>query len=112
LKANNIELPSVNETTKKLAPQEAMVQLGNCVKRIIDIMEKNYDLKTPFKFCKLDIKDGFWRLVVNEKDAWNFCYVLPKLNNEKTSIDETELVVPHSLQMGWCESPPFFCASF
>ena len=111
LKANNITFPSVNETTEKLAPQESMVQLGNCVKRIIHTMEKNYDTDVPFKFCKLDIKDGFWRLVVNEKDSWNFCYVLPKLNNEKTSLDETELVVPHSLQMGWCESPPFFCAS-
>jgi hypothetical protein len=111
LKANNITFPSVNETTEKLAPQESMVQLGNCVKRIINTMEKNYNKEIPFKFCKLDIKDGFWRLVVNENDAWNFCYVLPNLNNTKTSLDETEIVVPHSLQMGWCESPPFFCAS-
>ena len=101
---------SVNETTQKLAPPEAMVQLGQCIQRIIHTMEKNYDLTNPFKFCKLDIKDGFWRMVVNESDAWNFCYVLPDKTKSNINIDDTQIVVPHSLQMGWCESPPFFCA--
>ena len=46
---------------------------------------------------------------VSNEDAWHFCYVLPTL---RKNIDEEdiELVVPNSLQMGWCESPPFFCA--
>ena len=35
----------------------------------------------------------------------------PPLNNTPTSLDNTELVVPHALQMGWTESPPFFCAA-
>ena len=46
--------------------------------------------------------------MVGENDAWNFCYTLP---NKTGAIDETEIVVPDTLQMGWCESPPFFCAS-
>ena len=25
-------------------------------------------------------------------------------------MDNIEIVVPNSLQMGWCESPPFFCS--
>jgi len=38
--------------------------------------------------AKFDIKDGFWRLE-----------------------QPIRLVVPTSLQMGWIESPPFFCAA-
>jgi hypothetical protein len=102
--------PSVNETTNKLAKAEAMVQLGNSLRRLISNMADTFDHQKPFYFAKLDIKDGFWRCAVNDDDAWNFCYVLPSLNNNIT-IDEIELVVPNSLQMGWCESPPFFCSS-
>ena len=111
LKVDKTIFPSVNDTTTKLAPLEAMVQLGYCVKRLIATMADNYDKDRPFKFCKLDIKDGFWRLVVHEKDAWNFCYVLPSKDGKLGHIDDTLLVVPNSLQMGWCESPPFFCAA-
>jgi len=42
-----------------------------------------------------------------EENAWNFCYVLPKLNDD----DPTEIVCPTCLQMGWCESPPLFCTA-
>jgi hypothetical protein len=102
--------PSVNEATTKLAPQQSMVQLGNCLKRIIATMNENYNPLFPFKFCKLDIKDGFWRLVVSKEAAWNFSYVLPSVD-KTIDIDDIEIVVPTSLQMGWCESPPFFCAA-
>ena len=56
----------------------------------------NYDAEQPFMYSKVDIKDGFWRLIVNAKDAWNFCYVLPPTTN-KTTLDETEIVVPNAL---------------
>ena len=72
-------------------------------------MAANYNHNAPFTFCKLDIKDGFWRMAVSNDNAWHFCYVLPSL--KPTTLAETEIVVPNSLQMGWCESPPFFCAS-
>ena len=111
LMMNNMFLKSVNETTKKMAPQETMVQLGLTLKRLIATMADNYDLSKPFQFCKLDIKDGFWRIVVSFKDAWNFCYVLPSEDGTFTNIDEAKIVVLHALQMGWCESPPFFCAA-
>ena len=35
---------------------------------------------------------------------WNFAYVLPQRKGAPT-----RLVVPTSLQMGWVESPPYFC---
>ena len=44
---------------------------------------------------------------VSDGDAWNVFYVLPSLNFVDY-IEEIEIVVPKSLQMGWCESPTFF----
>ena len=61
----------------------------------------------PILFSKIDLKDGYWRMVVNEHDAWNFAYVLPP----EHPGDEPELVIPDALQMGWSESPAFFCAA-
>ena len=55
---------------------------------------------------KMDIKDGFWRMVSAESQEWNFAYVLPK-----HPVEPTEIVVPSDLQMGWFLSPPFFCAA-
>jgi hypothetical protein len=107
---NGKEYTSVNETTVKQAKPQAMAQLGHCLKRIVSTMADNYVPTKPFMFTKLDIKDGFWRLRVSNDDAWHFCYVLPSLKKD-ISEDETELVVPNSLQMGWSESPPFFCAA-
>ena len=55
-------------------------------------------------FSKLDISDGFWRLVVRPEDSYNFTYVLPQLPGQPIKI-----VVPSALQMGWVESPSYFC---
>ena len=101
---------SVNSETTKLAKQQSMSQLGNCIKRITTLMADNFDPDKPFHFVKLDIKDGFWRMAVNNEDAWNFCYVLPA-ESPVTSLDDIEIVVPNSLQMGWTESPPYFCTA-
>ena len=87
-----------------------MIQLGNCVERIITTMVNQYDPHRPFAFAKIDIKDGFWWMMVSQSDAWNFCYVMPS-TSPVDDIDEIEIVVPSSLQMGWCESPPYFCAA-
>ena len=100
---------SVNESTVPTSPPQGMVQLGKSLKRLIAILAANHDRSNPFIFSKMDIKDGFWRMSVNREDAWNFCFVLPS-ESPPTSMDDIELVVPDALQMGWCESPPFFCA--
>jgi hypothetical protein len=87
-------------------PSHSMAELGNVLRRII------WDLATspetgPFFFCKVDLKDGFWRLLVQEEDQWNFAYLLPQLDPSSP----IQLVVPRSLQMGWRDSPPYFCAA-
>ena len=56
--------------------------------------------------AKWDIKDGFWRMDCEEGEEWNFAYVLPQPEGEPI-----KLVIPTSLQMGWVESPPYFCAA-
>eukprot|EP00957_Ditylum_brightwellii_P158427 12058498-Ditylum_brightwellii.AAC.1 len=56
LREGDTEHTSVNNTTTKLAPPEAMAQLGLCMKRLATITD-NYNHNRPFKFCKLDIKD-------------------------------------------------------
>ena len=99
---------SVNEASNKtLAPQHAMYELGNVIPRIVHTIAHMPNPHIPILFAKIDLKDGYWRMVVNALDAWNFAYVLPTI---KPTTDP-ELVIPDSLQMGWSESPPFFCAA-
>ena len=105
-------MQSVNSATVKQAPAESMVQLSQCVQRIIALLADNYDPDQLFLFSKLDIKDGFWRLAVSDENAWNFCYVLHSFEPVADIDDTLLIVVPNCLQMGWCESrPPFFCAA-
>jgi hypothetical protein len=56
--------------------------------------------------AKWDIKDGFWRMDCEEGEEYNFTYVLPQEDGMPIT-----LVIPTSLQMGWVESPPYFCAA-
>lgn len=99
------EVPSVNESSTKTAPQGAIDQMGHSLQRIIHAFAQA-DADAKVFMSKWDIKDGFWRLCAQEGEEWNFCYVLPQPEGEPT-----KLVVPTSLQMGWIESPPYFCAA-
>ena len=76
-------MQSVNSEKVKRAPEESMIQLGQCVQRLIATLADNYDKSTPFNLEKLYIKDGFWRLAVSDTYAWNFCYVLSQANKLK-----------------------------
>ena len=101
---------SVNESTVKQAPPEAMNELGSALKRIIAHLADSQLRQRTLYFSKLDIKDGFWRMIVNALDAWNFCYMIPPATPD-TPIEDIDIVIPDCLQMGWAESPPFFCAA-
>jgi hypothetical protein len=46
-------------------------------------------------------------MVVPEHGEGHFAYVLPKASPD----EPTQLVIPSSLQMGWCDSPAYFCAA-
>ena len=57
-------------------------------------------------FSKLDIKGGYWRIMVEKGCNLHFAYVLPNVDGAKIWP-----VVPSALQMEWSESPSFFCAA-
>ena len=98
-------VPSVNSTTVKTAPKGAINQLGHSLTRVIHAFAEAKE-DTHIFMAKWDIKYGFWRLDAEEVAKWNFSDVLPQHPGEPIY-----LVVPTSLQMGWVESPPFFCAA-
>ena len=99
----------VNESSTPLAPPEALDQMGEALPRLIEALALAPEDGGAVVFAKLDIKDGFWRLSVEKGTEWNFAYVLPPAPGQ--AADDVELVVPSALQMGWCESPAFFCAA-
>ena len=91
---------AVNNTTDKtIAPSHSMYELGNVIPRIIATMAFSPDKSIPCLFSKIDLADGYWRMSVNEHDAWNFAYVLPPSKEG----DPIQLVIPQSLQMGFSE---------
>ena len=98
-------VPSVNDSTTKSAPQASVDQLGHSLARLIHAFgEAGPDDK--IFMAKWDVKDGFWRLDCAEGEEFNFAYVLP----QPVGMPVT-LVVPTSLQMGWIESPAYFCTA-
>jgi len=107
LRLRGIKCPSVNAETIPLSDHKAMEQMGKVLWRLVSTVASTKNNHNPIVFAKWDIKDGFWRLVVSEEDSWNFCYVLPRMNDD----DPIEIVRPTCLQMGWCESPPLFCTA-
>ena len=84
-----------------------MYKLGNVIPCIIHEVAVPQEMGVLILFSKIDLKDGHWQMVVNENNMWNFAYVLPPEHES----NEVELVIPDALQMGWSESPPFFCAT-
>ena len=97
--------PSVNDTTTKLSPVYPVKELGRVLPRLLHFMASVPPEET-IMFAKIDLSDGFWRMLVAEDDKWNFAYALPG-----TPDGPARLVIPHALQMGWTESPGYFCAT-
>ena len=94
---------SVNSTTVLSAPSIPVKEIGKVLPRLLQYM-RDTPTGLHILFSKLDISDGFWRLVVREGDAFNFAYVLPQAAGKPCRI-----VLPAAVQMGWVESPALFC---
>lgn len=104
----HLAVPSVNDASEKtIAPQHAMYELGNVIPRLVHQIAHMPNPEVPILFAKVDLKDGYWRMVVSAINAYHFAYVLPTIQPS----DNPDIVIPDSLQMGWSESPPFFCAA-
>jgi hypothetical protein len=91
--------------TVKTASKGAIDQLGHSLTHIIHAFVETEEDARIF-MAKWDIKDGFWRMDAEDGAKWNFACVLPQCPGQPIY-----LVVPTSLQMGWLESTPFFCAA-
>jgi hypothetical protein len=57
--------------------------------------------------AKVDLADGYWRMIVKASSRWNFAFVLPG----PPGSPAVRLVLPSALQMGWNESPAYLCAA-
>jgi hypothetical protein len=95
----------VNETTKPLAPEAPVKEIGNVFRRVLTLMNEA-EANEVVMLSKIDLSDGFWRMLVAGDEVWNFCYVMPDPPGSPVRI-----VVPSALQMGWTESPGYFCAA-
>jgi hypothetical protein len=95
----------VDATTERLAPDKPVKEIGNAFRRILNLLfEAESD--EIVMLSKIDLSDGFWRMLVEALGAWNFCYVMPDPPGSPIRI-----VVPSALQMGWAESPAYFCVA-
>jgi hypothetical protein len=88
-----------------MAPQGALDQLSHALSRIIHAFAKAEENSKIF-MVKWDIKDGFWQMDCTAGEEYNLAYVLPQEVGKPIV-----LVVPTLLQMGWVESPPYFCTT-
>ncbi len=95
---------SVNSTTVLMAPSTPVKEIGKMLPRLLHYM-RDTPRGLHILFCKLDISDSFWRLVIQEADCFNFAYVLPQAVGEPI-----RLVFLAAVQMGWVEILGFFCA--
>ena len=63
LKVAGWDLPLENEATKETSPAEALDKVGTVIPHIIKALATSPLYEDPIHFSKLDIKDGFWRMV-------------------------------------------------
>ena len=98
--------PSVNETTKPADDQEAVQALGTALRSLI-LMTYEVDCAWSIYWQKVDLSDGFWRMVVDAGMEYNFVFQLPR----RPGDEEDHFVVPGALQMGWKNSPAYFCTA-
>ena len=98
--------PSVNDTTDPAADQDSVQALGAVLPELLYFM---YD--TPHDWVihwqKIDLSDGFWRMTVAPGDEYHFVFELPR----RPGDTEPHFVLPSSLQMGWTNSPAYFCTA-
>jgi hypothetical protein len=95
---------SVNSTTVLMTLSTPVKEIWKMLPRLLHYM-RDTPRGLHILFCKIDISNGFWHLVIQEADCFNFAYLLPQATGEPI-----RLVIPAAVQMGWVESPGFFCA--
>ena len=67
LKISGYSIPSVNEATNTFALEEATNQLGSVLPRVIEALAFEPEDGGDIMMRKLDIADGFWRMVCEKE---------------------------------------------
>jgi len=98
--------PSVNETTEPAKDQSGVDALGSSLPSILKYMFET-DCEWEIDWQKIDLSDGFWRMIVESGEEYNFVFQMPKRPDD----DSIFYVIPSSLQMGWKNSPAYFCVA-
>ena len=75
----------VIDTTVLHAPSAPVKEIGRVLPRLLQYMQDT-PVGLHILFCKLDISDGVWRLIVRAEDSFNFAYVLPQREGEPVQI--------------------------
>ncbi|KAI2500877.1 hypothetical protein MHU86_13597 [Fragilaria crotonensis] len=63
--------PAVNSTTTSLSPQQPVKELGQVFSRLLDFLAA-VPLQEIIHLAKIDLSDGFWRMLVDADDKWHF----------------------------------------
>ena len=95
--------PSVNETTTAADDQTAVKKLGDAILALL-LYAYETDCSWEILWQKIDLSDGFWRMIVQSGMEHNFVFQMPPRAGDTTR----HFVVPSSLQMGWKNSPAYF----
>ena len=93
----------VNDDTATLTPREVM-QFGRALDRILAQLLHADPSHGPVHLIKVDLSDGFYRVLVRAQDIVKLGVAIPSLPGEEHLI-----AFPLALPMGWTESPPYFC---
>ncbi len=93
----------INDDTAPLTPREVM-QFGRALDRILAQLLHADPSHGPVHLIKVDLSDGFYRVLVRARDIAKLGVAIPSLPGEEPLI-----AFPLALPMGWTESPPYFC---
>jgi hypothetical protein len=98
--------PLVNETTVPAHNRSGVEELGWLLPSILKYM---FDTNCMWEidWQKLDLSDGFWQMVIESGEEYNFAFQMPKRKGDP----DITYVIPSSLQMGWKNSPAYFCVA-
>jgi hypothetical protein len=51
-------------------------EIGNVFRRLLSLID-SAAADEVVMLSKIDLSDGFWRMLVEEEQKWNFAYVMP-----------------------------------
>jgi hypothetical protein len=97
---------SVNYTTEPAKDQSGIEALGPALLSILKFMFDT-DCTWEIDWQKIDLSDGFWRMIISTGAEHNFAFQMPT----RATDTDTFFMVPSSLRMGWKNSPTYFCVA-